>query len=331
MKIQTLNRTFFIGLLQLLIALGMLAFIFTHIDLNIICDLTAQATPSYIFLAFVALTCQIVVASYRWLKIIRITGFSPPLMQCVGSFAAGSFVNTTLPGGVGGDILRMWFTARHGIPPKIAAYTVILDRVINLMGLGLPLTIALIPYVLWVSEKYYYINVVALSFGTILIVAFLGLAIIDTIIAQFKINLPFIFHPLLNLSHMIINLLQQPRELINLFSVVMLGYFFQIIAIIFLSYGLHISLPIKDILIGIPIVLLLSAIPITPGGWGIRESTMVIILKHSNVPTEAALGVSILFGIGSTLSSLPPGAWWFIHRIWSNNTSEHMNSKVTDE
>jgi uncharacterized membrane protein YbhN (UPF0104 family) len=54
-----------------------------------------------------------------------------------------------------------------------------------------------------------------------------------------------------------------------------------------------------------PFVLLLSMIPISLAGWGLREGAMFVVFALLGMPSEIALGVSILFGTWLLLSSLP--------------------------
>lgn len=302
--------------LQLLITIVILAFIFSCVDTNKIDVLIHHAVTSYLFLAFLVLACQVFVASYRWLGLLRIAGFSPPVWLCVGSFAMSSLINTTLPGGVGGDVMRMWVTARNRVPAGVAVYSVIMDRIINLTILGLLVLIILLANLFWIGDRFYTINWVALAFSIALLGAFVGLALVYPITSHFKIHLPLLLTPIGSLSRMIGTVYRQPQQMVVLIGIILLGYLLQITAVILLANGMQASLSTHDAFTGIPIVLLLSAIPITPGGWGIRESAMVLVLEQFNVGMEVALGISILFGIGSTLASLPGITWWFIRKTW---------------
>jgi uncharacterized membrane protein YbhN (UPF0104 family) len=55
------------------------------------------------------------------------------------------------------------------------------------------------------------------------------------------------------------------------------------------------------------VVLLTTGIPVTIGGWGLRESASVVVLHTMGVATEDALGISILFGLIQLLMGLFAG------------------------
>jgi hypothetical protein len=59
-----------------------------------------------------------------------------------------------------------------------------------------------------------------------------------------------------------------------------------------------------------PFVQLLSMLPISFAGWGLREGAMVVAFRLAGVPADAALGASILFGLCLFAASLPGLAAW---------------------
>jgi uncharacterized membrane protein YbhN (UPF0104 family) len=67
-------------------------------------------------------------------------------------------------------------------------------------------------------------------------------------------------------------------------------------------------------LLVVPIVIQLSLIPISIGGWGVRESATVIGFSYWGVPGDIALASSILFGVLTMIFSLWGGLLWWIDR-----------------
>ena len=55
----------------------------------------------------------------------------------------------------------------------------------------------------------------------------------------------------------------------------------------------------------VPVVLTTMLLPITVGGWGVREGAAVALLPLAGVSTSAALAASILFGLLALAASLP--------------------------
>ncbi len=58
--------------------------------------------------------------------------------------------------------------------------------------------------------------------------------------------------------------------------------------------------------------LLVTTLPISIAGWGVREGAMVAAFSLVGVPVEGALVLSILFGLLILLISLPGGVVWML-------------------
>ena len=87
-----------------------------------------------------------------------------------------------------------------------------------------------------------------------------------------------------------------------------------------LALGVAANLNFADALMLFPLVVLLQTLPISIAGWGVREGAMVEIFALVALPADAALAISLLFGIALALSSLPGGVIW----VKSAETSKSM-------
>ena len=62
----------------------------------------------------------------------------------------------------------------------------------------------------------------------------------------------------------------------------------------------------------VPPVILISMIPISIAGWGVREGAMVVALGFVDVPAADALVISLAFGILLIAAGLPGGVLWLL-------------------
>ena len=67
-----------------------------------------------------------------------------------------------------------------------------------------------------------------------------------------------------------------------------------VLQIAILGNGLGLGIPFSALLMIVPIISCISALPITPNGLGVRESLFVVMLGVILVPKPAALSVSLL-------------------------------------
>ena len=64
----------------------------------------------------------------------------------------------------------------------------------------------------------------------------------------------------------------------------------------------------------LPSILLISMVPISFAGWGVRESAMVVGLGFTGISAPEALAISFLFGLTQIVIGLPGGVMWLLLR-----------------
>jgi hypothetical protein len=79
-----------------------------------------------------------------------------------------------------------------------------------------------------------------------------------------------------------------------------------------LALGLKLEVTWVDCIVLFPSALLVTTLPISIAGWGVREGAMVALFALVGVPTDGALVLSILFGLLDALISLPGGVLWVL-------------------
>ena len=78
-------------------------------------------------------------------------------------------------------------------------------------------------------------------------------------------------------------------------QLLMLGCF--VVGILAVSQGL----PIASLFAASAIISLAASMPITVGGWGVREVAAVYVLGNLGIPAADALAMSVMVGLCSTL------------------------------
>jgi uncharacterized membrane protein YbhN (UPF0104 family) len=79
-----------------------------------------------------------------------------------------------------------------------------------------------------------------------------------------------------------------------------------------LARGIGVDVGIEVFILLLPLVLLLSLLPISIAGWGVREGTMIACLSLVGVDAASAFAVSALLGLTYVLSGLPGGLVWLL-------------------
>jgi uncharacterized membrane protein YbhN (UPF0104 family) len=91
--------------------------------------------PWYFGLSLVTFAAAQVIISVRWWLLLRAQSIHIEVLAAVRLFYLGLFYNNVMPGAVGGDLLKAWYVAKHTDRKLEGVLSVIVDRVIGLVGL----------------------------------------------------------------------------------------------------------------------------------------------------------------------------------------------------
>jgi uncharacterized membrane protein YbhN (UPF0104 family) len=232
--------------------------------------------------------------------------------------------NQVLPSG--GDGVRIWLLRRHGAQWSQAVKSVLADRFTALLGLVV-LMLAGLPIL---SSRIGDPSAV-LVFGGLTAAGALGtvaLLTLDRWPARIVTVRPIA--SFIRFGTFIKFLLLQFRQREILFGSAIAIHLLTTAACYVLAAGLQANLSALDAFILIPPVILLSALPISIGGWGVREGAMVATLALVGIPADKALAVSVLLGLAGVILGVAGAAIWLISPERGGFTNE-QNSPTADE
>jgi uncharacterized membrane protein YbhN (UPF0104 family) len=264
-------------------------------------------------LAFAVMLVQIVIGGLRWSSVMRGLGPDLPLMSAVRLFYVGAFFNQALPGGTGGDAVRIFLSYREGAELRQAINGVLIERVATVLALVALVDVTQPLFIKSLTAEAARVSTTGVI--TVTLVSLIGLALVSQLD-----RLPESFRRwrvvrgLANLGIDTRRVLFSPgRAAIPLFWCVV-GHLNVSLSVFVLAKGLGIGVSLFDCVVLIPPVLLILTVPISIGGWGVREGAMVWAFALVGVPTEQALVLSLLFGFTALAGALPGGLVWLAGR-----------------
>ena len=197
----------------------------------------------------------------------------------------------------GQDVIRIYhIEKRHPLKRGIAGSTIIIERMIGFVILCL-LSLFFSLYSKDISnQSQVLIIILGITFFLFLIIALLLNKRLHNILSNKKITNKYLSKVFSYFNKMHKAIAYFPYRKI-LFSSVILILLFQLstivsVFLIFKAYGFDI--PLYQHISLYPIISILSMIPITISGWGIREGFFVYFYSHIGVPADIAIGVSII-------------------------------------
>lgn len=248
---------------------------------------------------FCLVQVQVVLSAWRWqITAVRL-GQKLSLSRAVGEYYLATVANLSLPGGVTGDAARVvrnrgddgWQQVTQGV---------MLERLAG------QLILFLIAFLGWVLWPFVMSAGVPASVGHMLTVAMVvvfvfGLAVFLIIrfatqsISQFVTS----FGPAIRRVWLTDGQWLMQTILSILVVATYLGVFLAS------SYALAQPIPLIALFTIVPIVLLSMALPISVGGWGVREAAAASLWPVAGLLPEAGVATSVLYGLISLLAALP--------------------------
>jgi uncharacterized protein (TIRG00374 family) len=256
------------------------------------------------------LAVQTGLVTARWWLVARITDTALTLTAALRILVIGMFFNQTLPSSVGGDAVRVWLVTRENIPLGKAVNVVLCDRVlalvvlVGLIGATLPAIYARVEDEATRAALAALVGVGAVGLAVFLVA---GERLAD-LLRRWRVTRPFG-----NLASDFRRLFTRPAAIIPL-TLSTIIHLLTVLTIMRLAWGLDIEAGFLDGLMIVPTVVLLTTLPISVAGWGVREGAMVAGFGLIGVPADGALVVSVLFGLATILISLPGGLVWLVGR-----------------
>jgi uncharacterized protein (TIRG00374 family) len=295
------------------ISIGLIAYLISLIDLGAAKERIIAADLGVLALASAVLLFQTVIGCTRWWIVTRAIGARLPWVDLLRLFYIGGFFSQALPSSVGGDPIRMYMAYKLGQPLAQAINGVLLERVVTIIGLVILVAIVqpvFLPKLAPMQQTLMLTALTLLSVATMVgVVVLIMLDRLPESLSRFRIvrGLGTLAKDtraiLLHKGYAVISVILGVLTHVNISYCVYL-----------IASALTISVTWIDCLVLMPPVLLVTTLPISIGGWGVREGAMVTAFALIGVSADAALVLSICVGICAIVVALPAGLIWLLGR-----------------
>lgn len=286
-------RGFLIFITRTALSVGLVYLGLRGIDFAVILSRLSQINPLWIALAIAVTIFQILIGAPRWREISDLCHAPLSNLKAFRYNMIGSFFNQTLPSSIGGDAVRLWLVNRTGAGWRAATYSILTDRAIGLIALAL-IIVASLP------RSYSMIGDTKCRLALV----FVGFAALAG-------GLGFLL-----LGHLHWTRLTSwwPTKHVHACSVIANKVIFSKRSgpkVAVLSLTIHalavviawccvraIDAPgnFEQLFMVIPPIMLITMMPISIAGWGVREGMMMVAFGYAGLPQTDGTLVSILFG-----------------------------------
>jgi glycosyltransferase 2 family protein len=269
--------------LRIVISVGLIAYLIkSHFkDFKTILDMVKTVDIPLLLAAASIHIFGIWISAVRWQIILKTQGIKISQGYLSASFLIGSFFNNILPTSIGGDIFRSLDIANKAkISVGKSASVIVIDRFAGVISAALYAVIALFLGFATIGTTSYVVPI-AIFFAICIILGFLilnpSILKLNKVVSKIKL-LSKIREKLLEVYH---TFLSFKKYKLALFEALLcsLALQFGVICNYYLAArSLGINLSLASFFFVVPVVTIIAMLPITIGGTGLRENTLVFFM-----------------------------------------------------
>lgn len=279
------------------------------VDIAAVSKLLSGLNPIWAAVAFLLTGLIIATDAILLSSVLRVFGRNLQLSAAFLYSLVGWFFSNVAPSTMGGDVFRGVQLSRAGLPVGQSVRLIIAIRILSFTTLlvvmlgGFPVALHLI-----IRERD------AALLGTILAGAALSICALFLFaqhIARIRSLERFaVFRKLETVAEDCRILLQPNRSIALAWIAALSQHLARIGVLAALATGLKLGISLATLFAFTQAALLVAMMPISLGGWGVRELTFVYFLGTAGVSSEAALSLSISFGLLRLVVGAIGGVTW---------------------
>jgi glycosyltransferase 2 family protein len=285
--------------IKLLVSFGLLAYLLLLFDWERTIAILQNVQISKIFFIPLISLVGFVFASLRWILLLSDNDIKFSFITGFWGYWMGLFYSNFLPGVIGSDIIRAGLVVKKKKCSVITSATIVLmERITGIIALFLSMSIILLIMPSTIrgllsetdtSQLIVFAIMILMGSGVLL----LGRSIWPKLLLSFtqKKVVQYIYNLLTTMA-----LIKQETFLIS----VVLSFLFEtmdILTVYFFARAFGFDLPLMLFFAIMPIVYVVTVLPISLGGLGVREGVLVFLLSQTGVPTSDAITLSFMIYI----------------------------------
>ena len=258
------------------------------------------------------MVCVLVVGATRWWILLRAADVEPRFRYAGRAFAIGTFSNTFLPTSIGGDAARAWAVRPPGHGLLASLTTVVVDRLLALLGMmavawggfavdtdGVPVRASLL--LAWITA------------GAIAGVGIVVAAHRTRALHWLAARLPTHVEDLAARIGTALGVYRRRPRVLGLSFVLSIAMQLLLVGNVYLmARAISVDLPFAVVAVVLALVVLITLLPISIAGLGVREGAFVVLLAPLGISATDATLLSVLVTSVLTLVSLPCALAFFL-------------------
>ena len=300
--------------LRLCVGVGLLALVLYWVDLGQALTVVAAARLDVLALLPLVLVADRLIAAFRWYLLVRGKNAAVTYWGIVRLIFVSGFAGYFTPGSVGVEAVRVYGLSRTISNLALSVTSVLVERLLGLFALTFLVLVGLALRPPGLSPEYGQLAWLALAVLIVGVCALMSpwlrrlslLALPAGWLAPVRRGLQKIYA-------MLDGYRRQPGLMLGSLGLAVIFQLTRCLPAAIGAAALGSPLPFAYFVVIVPVVALVSLMPISIAALGVRELAYVYLFGLVGMPAETALALALLIWVFGLLLLLP-GAWFYVRR-----------------
>lgn len=230
---------------------------------------------------------KLALLSVRWARVTQLLmPAGLPLTRYFSLTWVSSAISQVLPALVAGDGYRIAGLQGAGLSWGNATRSVLADRIVGFIGLGLLM-------LLWGVSEAQQVASWLLHPASLVLLGGIAALLLGTVVAMHR--------------HGVTAQLQltETGSWLAFILLAVAGHLLGVLQFVTISKAFSVHLPLETAILVLPTAFFMAMIPVSFGGWGVREAAVVYGFSRFGLAPEDALLASVVFGMFQICAGLP--------------------------
>ncbi len=282
------------------ISIFVLWFIFTKIAFNTFLSTLLQINVGFALAGFAVGIVTVYLSAWQWQVILRKERINLPFWLTTALYFIGITFNQLLPSSIGGDIVKATYVTRISKDGVQSTSATFMARFVGLSALlltSLPVAaISLFFHIAKIGELFGILLLVTMAYAAIFAIIIKNDYVLKRIPAHMITRLPM-SKKIIQLSQTFSSYQQQPWILLQAIGISALFYAASNLNFYLYGLALGISTPFWFYWIAVPLSALLTMLPISLNGYGVRGASFVGLFSIMGIAAAQSLSLSTVMEI----------------------------------
>ena len=284
-------------------------YIFRKIDFHQFGSTLRGAKLDLLIAGFLLLWIAHFVCIFRWRILMRPLMPLPSVGNLFGIYCIGIFFNMIFPTVIGGDVVKIYYAGKPSGQYAKSFASTFLDRDAGMLAMMIIACIAIVIYPAKVPGIK--VSVIIWTVFALFVIGNAGLfspplhrLMGDTLL---RLGLPRIARKINVISDAFQTIGKHPGKLLWALLISFVNQLLVISVTWILAIGLRLQIPLTYFMIFVPVITLISMIPISLNGMGLREYSFMSLFGAIGVSPASCIALGLISSFLLILSSVPGG------------------------